>query len=126
MKKIIMGLFICMGIFSVLKAENIEFEGCDDTNHNITSEKSDFVKSMITNNIKSKAEFLKSLGFEIKSSIDYKEVCKRLIISIKDDREKEHSYSYINNIIENYIFKNNNINYDEYSSKLNIKIPEKK
>lgn len=126
MKKITVVLFICMSLFSILKAENIEFEGCNDINHNISSKKSEQIKSMITNNIKSKEEFLKSLGFNINSVLDYKEVCKRLVIIVKNEQDKEHSFTFMNYLIEQSILKDNNIDFNEYSLKLNNKISEKK
>lgn len=146
MKKFIITMICNLTLLTALKAENIEFEGCDDIINDITSKKSEYTKSMIINNLKVKKEFLEALEFKVNNVVDYKHVCK---ILFKIEKEKKYLYElakekknlyqieqglsdinnikeqasyYLNNIIDKSLLTDNNISFDEYSLRLNSKI----
>lgn len=107
-------------IATSLFADNKEFTGCNDLNHNINSENAEYVKSMIISNIQVKNDFLQNIGFTIAHKISYENICKRIILITNNN--SDNIFSIINSTIEELILHENNISLNDYNSRLNKKL----
>lgn len=123
MEKNLFKIMLFSIITTSLFAESTEFTGCNDLNHNINSENAEYVKSMISNNIQVKNDFLQNIGFTIEHKISYENICKRIILITNSN--SDNIFSIINSTIEESILNENNISLNDYNSRLNKKLSVK-
>lgn len=125
MKKIIFltVLFLSLGVNNLF-AELVEYNGCKDIIKNIDSQNSKFMKKSLNVNLKIKREFLLSLGFNINDSVTYFDVCRKVYL-MNTRNLQEGAYSTLNTFMDELLLESNNINFDEYSRRVNSKLSGK-
>lgn len=125
MKKIIFlaVLFLSLGVNNLF-AELVEYNGCKDIIKNIDSQNSKFMKKSLNENLKIKREFLLSLGFNINDSVTYFDVCRKVYL-MNTRNLQEAAYSTLNTFMDELLLESNNINFDEYSRRVNSKLSGK-
>ena len=151
MKKIVLSILSVLLIISNLNAdnpENLEYNGCFDIfNAKKDTQNAKYVENLLNTNIKIKEDFLKSLGFNITKTIDYKIVCSALIINFNKtineanmvtnieyknyllnqiEKEKELSFGHLNKLIHRNLLEVNNLTLQDSSDKLNNRIKASK